>query len=106
MPDITFILPCGAHKIVQAPLNWSLMQVATAANIPGIIATCAGSMACATCHVTLTPEWFKKINQGDNEQSEEEKDILEMAPGVTPASRLACQIKITSVMEGLVVAVP
>jgi 2Fe-2S ferredoxin len=103
MPCILFTLPDGTQKTVQAPLNWSLMQVAIAENIPGIEATCGGSMACATCHVILTHEWFAKISQGDNEQSEEEKDILEMAYGLTPTSRLACQIKITPEMEGLVV---
>lgn len=103
MPRILFTLPDGTQKSVQAPLNWSLMQVAIAENIPGIEATCGGSMACATCHIVIAPEWFAKINQSDNEQSEEEKDILEMAYGLTPTSRLSCQIKITAEMEGMVV---
>ena len=48
---------------------------------------CEGVCACSTCHVILQDE----IYDGLPEPSEDEEDMLDMAPGLQPNSRLACQ---------------
>jgi 2Fe-2S ferredoxin len=106
MPKIHFLHKNGTTQTLDAPENWSVMQVAVENKVEGIEGACGGSMACATCHVYVHPEWTTKVTAQDNEQSEEEKDILDVAFDLRETSRLGCQIKITPALDGLVVALP
>lgn len=106
MPHITFIHKDGQHQTVKAEDNWSIMQIALANNVKGIEGMCGGSMACATCHVYIHPDWVTRVTAQDNEQSEEEIDMLDMALDVRETSRLGCQVKLTSALDGLIVALP
>ena len=63
-------------------------------------------MACATCHMYIHPDWEDKVAAQDNEKSEDEEDILDLAFDVTAESRLGCQIRMNDELDGLVVAVP
>jgi 2Fe-2S ferredoxin len=47
---------------------------------------CGGKCACSTCHVI-----FKEGLESCNEATDAELDELDMAPGITPKSRLGCQ---------------
>jgi ferredoxin, 2Fe-2S len=47
---------------------------------------CGGNCACTTCHVIV-----KKGMGLLSENTEEEDDLLDKAPGLTPTSRLGCQ---------------
>jgi len=47
---------------------------------------CGGNCACTTCHVIV-----KKGMEYLSENTEEEDDLLDKAPGLTPTSRLGCQ---------------
>jgi 2Fe-2S ferredoxin len=47
---------------------------------------CGGVCACSTCHVIVS-QGFDTCN----EASEDEEDMLDLAPGLTANSRLACQ---------------
>src|ERR1700737_609266 len=44
---------------------------------------CGGNCACTTCHVVVK-EGFNKLG----ESSEQEEELLDRAPGLTPTSRL------------------
>jgi ferredoxin, 2Fe-2S len=61
---------------------------------------CGGVCACSTCHV-IVREGFKSLS----EASEKEEDMLDLAPGVTLQSRLACQA-VADGSANLVVEVP
>ena len=50
---------------------------------------CEKSCACTTCHI-IVREGFKSLD----EQEEKEEDMLDMAWGLTPLSRLSCQAKV------------
>lgn len=63
---------------------------------------CEGTLACSTCHVILNSEDYKSLP----EPVEEENDMLDLAFGLTPTSRLACQIVIEPRMQGWVFVVP
>jgi ferredoxin, 2Fe-2S len=106
MPKITFLQPDGSSQTINAENNWSIMQVAVDAAVPGIIGECGGAMACATCHCYIHPDWVDKVIAQENEQSDEEKDMLDMAFDVRETSRLGCQVKLNDALDGLIVALP
>ena len=62
---------------------------------------CEKSCACTTCHV-IVKSGFNKLS----ESSEQEEDLLDKAPGLTPTSRLACQAVIDDPDAEIVVVIP
>jgi len=48
---------------------------------------CEGSLACSTCHV-IVRKGFNDLEPA----SDEEEDMLDQAWGLTPTSRLGCQV--------------
>ena len=60
---------------------------------------CEKSCACTTCHVVVR----EGLNSLD-EQEEKEEDMLDMAWGLTPLSRLSCQAKVRD--TPLVIEIP
>lgn len=82
------------------------MQAALEHKIQGIEGICGGCIACATCHIYIPEEWQSRVRGEDNEQSEEEIDMLDMALSKKPDSRLGCQIKLTKALNGLRVFLP
>lgn len=105
MPKITFILKDGSEKTVDAANGLSLMEVAVKNNIPAIDGSCGGSLACATCHLYVKPDWWEKCLK-DGEKSDEEEDMLDLGFDVRKHSRLSCQIMVSDDLDGLVVALP
>ncbi len=101
MPRVIFVEPDGTRREVDAPLGHSLLQIAWDNKID-IEGACEGAMACSTCHVIVAPEWFERLE----EVSEDEEDMLDLAFGLTPTSRLGCQIVVTEALDGLTVNLP
>ena len=106
MPKITFIKPDNSRVTLDVKENISIMQAAKIGKIEDIAGTCGGTMACATCHIYIHPDWKARVEAEDNEQSEEERDTLDTALNLKPSSRLGCQIKLTRALDGLLVALP
>ena len=102
MPRVLYIEADGTEHTADAPEGWTVMEGAVKNNIPGIDADCGGACACATCHVYVEPEWLERLGP----QSDMERSMLDFAEDVRQASRLACQIKITGALDGLVVRLP
>jgi 2Fe-2S ferredoxin len=102
MPKIHYVEAGGAEHVVEALEGWTVMEAAVKNNIPGIDADCGGACACATCHVFVVsaPE---DLTTG---RSAMEESMLDFAEEVQANSRLACQIKVTSALDGLVVRMP
>ena len=98
---MVFIEPDGTRREVVAPLGLSVLEIAQRNDID-IEGACEGSLACSTCHVIVDPEWFGRLQ----EPSEDEEDMLDLAFGLTPTSRLGCQIVITQELDGLTVTLP
>ncbi|MFN3275677.1 MAG: 2Fe-2S iron-sulfur cluster-binding protein [Paracoccus sp. (in: a-proteobacteria)] len=100
MTTISFITPDGTRHDIDARDGQSVMQVALAADLEGIIGECGGSMMCATCHC-----YDDESRSGPRRDGEEE--MLESAAcEVTPDSRLSCQIRVSPALEGLVIRLP
>ena len=98
---MTFIDGAGAIHRVDAPVGHSLLQIAWDNGLD-VEGACEGAMACSTCHVIVDPDWFARLDP----PSEDEEDMLDLAPGLKPTSRLGCQIVVTEAMDGLKVSLP
>ena len=59
-------------------------------------------MACSTCHVIVDEAIYEQLPDA----SEDEEDMLDLDYGLTPTSRLGCQIVMTEALDGLVLHVP
>ncbi|MCQ9616118.1 2Fe-2S iron-sulfur cluster-binding protein [Paenalcaligenes niemegkensis] len=102
MVNVTYIEFDGTKHEVQVEVGNSLMKGAVYNGVPGIDAECGGACACATCHVYIEGEWFDRLPGAQDEES----GMLEFANEPQERSRLSCQIKVTSDMDGLVVRMP
>jgi len=98
---MTFIDGSGESHDVDAPLGHSLLQIAWDNGLD-VEGACEGAMACSTCHVIVDPAWFARLDP----PTEDEEDMLDLAPGLKATSRLGCQIVITEAMDGLTVHLP
>lgn len=101
MAKITFVNRDGSETVVEGRDGLSVMEVAIDNDVD-IEAACEGSLACATCHMVVDPAWYDKLDP----PSEEEEDMLDLAFGLTRTSRLTCQIRISSAVDGLRLRLP
>ena len=104
MPSVTFISQDGVEKTYEAHEGETLLTLAHR-NKVDLEGACEGSLACSTCHLIIDPEWYDKV-ESQNELSDEENDMLDLAFGLTETSRLGCQIVVTKELDGLRVILP
>lgn len=96
-------MPDGSERRdIQAEEGQSLLDVARAQGIEEIEGACEGAMACSTCHIILSEADYDKLS----EPSESEEDMLDLAYGARPTSRLGCQVVVTSEMENMEICLP
>jgi ferredoxin, 2Fe-2S len=100
MPRMTFITAAGARLEIEADCGRSVMEIAREHDL--VEGACEGSLACATCHVIVEGEHIGRLADA----SAEEEDMLDLALGVRPTSRLGCQIVLTEELDGLTVRLP
>ena len=79
----------------------SLMEVARASGVVGILGDCGGTCACATCHVYVDPEWVKVVGTPDDIEAA----LLDLIDAKADNSRLSCQIMLRPELDGLIVTV-
>lgn len=102
MPKITYIEHDGTQHAVEVAVGLTVMEGAVKNMVPGIDADCGGACACSTCHVYVDPAWVEKVGK----PNDVEEDMLDFAFDVRDNSRLACQIKVSDSLDGLVVRTP
>ena len=102
MAKITYIEHGDKEHVVDVPQEHSVMEGAINNSIPGIDADCGGQCACATCHVYVDSAWLERTGS----PNPTEQSMLEFTDGMTPQSRLACQIKVGPELDGLIVRLP
>ena len=101
MPKMTFIEPDGTRREVDAPEGLSVLEIAHRGKLE-LEGACEGSLACSTCHVIVSPDWYDRLKPA----AEDEEDMLDLAFGLTETSRLGCQIIMTEELDGLEVTLP
>ncbi|GBQ06611.1 MULTISPECIES: ferredoxin family 2Fe-2S iron-sulfur cluster binding protein [Saccharibacter] len=101
MPKMVFVERDGTRREVEAKNGLSVLEIAHEHDID-LEGACEGSLACATCHVVVDPAWADKLSDA----TEDEEDMLDLAFGLQPTSRLGCQIVMKDELDGLVVSLP
>jgi ferredoxin len=98
MIQITIFDRIGKEHLIAAPtdMNLNLMELCKASELP-VEGTCGGMALCASCHV------YVESTHELSEMSCDEEDMLDQAFFVKPNSRLGCQIKLKSELDGLIV---
>ncbi len=91
----------GENKEFQVPIGTTVLEAAHKNDI-SLEGACEGSLACSTCHVIVDKNFYNQLN----EPTEDEEDMLDLAFGLTPTSRLGCQIIMTKELDGLTLIVP
>ena len=89
---------CPEGVTFDAPAGQTLCDALLSHGI-AIEHACEKSCACTTCHVVI-----KEGLDSLDEAAEKEEDMLDMAWGLTPQSRLSCQAKVQD--EALVIEIP
>lgn len=102
LAKITYIEHDGKTHTKEVQIGMSVMEGAVKNNVPGILAECGGACACATCHVFVDAAWRAQVGAPEPM----ELGMIEFAAEVGPGSRLACQIRVTEELDGLVVRLP
>ena len=101
MPRIVFKTADGVESPVDVAAGTTVLQAAWDGNID-IEGACEGVLACSTCHVIVSIDYFDKLD----DPSDEEEDLLDLAWGVRPTSRLGCQITVTDELDGMELLLP
>lgn len=102
MGRVTYVEHHGKEHMIELEDGFSLMEGAVRNGIPGIDADCGGQCACATCHVHVPAEWASLTGT----PSEQETEMLDLAPERDETSRLSCQIVMSPELDGIVVRMP
>jgi ferredoxin len=97
--QVTVIDREGAPHNLDAPtdMNLNMMELCRMYALP-VEGTCGGMALCASCHVYVLSDHPLP------EPSNDELDMLDSAFFVQPNSRLGCQIRLTTELDGLEVA--
>lgn len=99
--EVHFRLRDGSLHTVRAAPGNNLLEVAHANQID-LEGACECSLACSTCHIVLSQEIFDALP----EATEEEEDLLDLAPELKSTSRLACQVIVDKSIDGAEVILP
>jgi 2Fe-2S ferredoxin len=103
LAKVIYIGSAGREYAVDAAVGETVMAAAVKNGVPGILAECGGNCSCATCHVWVGEEFAPVVGP----PNDMEEDLLDMAVSERRStSRLACQIRITEVLNGLTVEIP
>lgn len=102
MTTITFIQPNGQKVAAKVKGESTLMELAIAHNIEGVLADCGGACVCATCHCQLDGGYSDTLG----EPGAIEVMMLDELLNANEQSRLSCQVDINSQLDGLVVTIP
>merc|ERR1719339_799196 len=104
MFTLTYIVGDGEKHTVKAKDGDNLLDIVINNDIDvDGFGACEGTLACSTCHVIFTEQDFAKL---DEEATDEELDMLDLAFGLTDTSRLGCQVCMSKELDGVVARVP
>ena len=103
MPLITYISHTGVKRTIDVPEGDSVMEGAVQNGVDGIVADCGGNLQCATCHVYVEEQFLPLLDPIEDDQ---EAMLGSTVAERKPNSRLSCQIRVKSKLNGLVVHTP
>lgn len=98
--NLRFVAADGRVTEAQGRVGERLLDAAQRAG-QALEGTCDGDMACATCHVIVAADDFARLPPA----SADEEDLLDLAHNAARTSRLACQIRLMDLLDGLTVRI-
>jgi 2Fe-2S ferredoxin len=87
----------GVEHALNATTGNSVMQTIREGGLDDLLALCGGNCSCATCHVHVDGAFIKKLQPITSDES----DLLAGSVYRADNSRLSCQLRITSDLDGL-----
>lgn len=79
----------------------TLMEAIRDAGIDDMLALCGGCCSCSTCHVYIDADHYAGLPKPE----EIETELLDGLDARCPTSRLACQIELAGIGNGLAVVI-
>uniref|UniRef100_A0A5S6QWY5 2Fe-2S ferredoxin-type domain-containing protein n=1 Tax=Trichuris muris TaxID=70415 RepID=A0A5S6QWY5_TRIMR len=98
---VTFVTKDGQTLVIEGHVGDNLLFLARSHGVD-LEGACEASLACTTCHVYVDEDWEDKVQP----PTEEEEDLLDLAPFLKSNSRLSCQIILRPEMDGLTLHLP
>ncbi|MCL7033167.1 hypothetical protein MKW94_012620 [Papaver nudicaule] len=100
--SVIFVDKYGEEKTIKVRIGMSILEAAHENDIE-LEGACEGSLACSTCHVIVMD--VNDYNKLDDPK-DEENDMLDQAFGLTPTSRLGCQLIARPELDGIRLLIP
>ncbi|MBJ7416345.1 MAG: 2Fe-2S iron-sulfur cluster binding domain-containing protein [Niveispirillum sp.] len=101
MPILIVVTRDGAEREIEGRVGLSVMENIRDQGFDELQALCGGSCSCATCHVYVDPASAGSVPP----TSEDENDLLCGSDARNETSRLSCQIRFSTAMDGLRVTI-
>lgn len=87
----------GSEQCLNLTEGHSVMEALRENGVDEILALCGGSCSCATCHVHVDSAFIDSFPA----PTDDENDLLDSSGHRAPNSRLACQLRLEAVHDGL-----
>jgi 2Fe-2S ferredoxin len=97
MPRVIVTTRSGEVLSLGVDANRTLMEAIRDNGVNEVLALCSGCCSCATCHVYIDSDFADRLAP----ISADEDALLDESRHRRPSSRLSCQIRITSALDGL-----
>jgi 2Fe-2S ferredoxin len=91
----------GDERRLKLEPGLTLMETIRDGGVDEFLALCGGCCSCATCHVHVDPDFADRLPP----ISDDENDLLDSSDHRSTSSRLSCQIRLTSELDGLHVTI-
>ena len=102
MPEINVIDMNGDTQKLEYAVGATLMELLRDHDYEQIVAICGGCCSCATCHVHIARDDFKRLQMIE----EDEQVLIEYLDEYqADMSRLSCQIELGEEHDGLTVTI-
>jgi len=97
MPKLVVVDRAGEEQTLEVQGGRSLMESLRDAGFSELVAMCGGCCSCATCHVHIDPDWLEAVGS----PGADENDLLDGSNHRQLNSRLSCQIRFNTSLDGL-----
>ncbi|MFV3076102.1 2Fe-2S iron-sulfur cluster-binding protein [Niveispirillum fermenti] len=101
MPTLIIITRDGRERAVEAEAGLSVMEIVRDSGIDEMQALCGGSCSCATCHVYIDPAHIDRLPPVETDEG----DLLDCAAERRVTSRLSCQVRFDTALNGMRVTI-
>ena len=101
MPVVIYIDADNNRNEIEVETGYSLMEGAFNHQLKGMLAECGGAAACGTCHSYIDTEWLDRLPMIEDL----EEAMLCAVPGRRSNSRLACQVRVTEDLDGIILRI-